>query len=132
MADEIDPVREYGTPGVISDLTRINVEINFTLDTPDVVLLFTTGGIGYLAKQVYQHLSTRGERLRELEFKNYEKLIDVATKAKATKIVVKVHKDVPLFFPHGSTDRTLAEDNETRTIEIAFDRAGTTGTERLA
>src|SRR5208282_5136240 len=68
---------------VVSDLTKINIEIDFTLDTADVVLLVATGGIGYLGKQFYHHVSTRNERRRELELKNYEKLIDLATARRA-------------------------------------------------
>jgi hypothetical protein len=52
-----NPIAALGLDKVI-DLTRVNVEIKFTLDTVDVVLFLTTGGIGYLAKQWYNHHST--------------------------------------------------------------------------
>ena len=115
-------LQSLASTGQIIDLTKIKVEIDFSVDTLDVILIVTTGGLGYLAKKAYQHISTRDDRRRDIEQKNYTNVMDAAVKRNASKVIIKVHKDLPLIVPQNAREKTLAEDAESRTYEITFSK----------
>jgi hypothetical protein len=50
----------------LTDLTKINVEIDFKVDTVDLALFVVSGGIGFLAKKFYEHTVAKPPKRREL------------------------------------------------------------------
>jgi hypothetical protein len=111
-------------PNEISDLTKINVKIDFTVDTTDIILIATTGGIGYLAKKVYEHFSTMEQRKIDVETENFLGLIKNASAMGASKIVVRIHRNIPIIVPANSSYEIISEDaDQTRIVEISFKTA---------
>jgi hypothetical protein len=105
----------------LTDLTKVSVDIQLTFDTLDVILLLTTGGIGYLARAAYQHFDGKAARDVELQRRNLFTLIDEAKARGASGVIVRVSPEVAYYEPDGGAV-TCREGSGYKELEITFER----------
>jgi hypothetical protein len=105
----------------LSDLTKVEVNIKLEFDTLDVVLIITTGGVGYLARALYRHASSKARRNVELQQENLFALIDEAQRRNAAAIFVRVHPDVSVFLPSGGGVEVIHRDINYIDYKIVFE-----------
>jgi hypothetical protein len=104
----------------ISLLTRINIAIDFRLDTVGVILLVSTGGVGYLAREFYDYFSTKEEKSIQLQSRNLNALLDEAVKKGASSLRVSLHPKVPIIVPSGCLMNYIERTPGTDTVEFSF------------
>ena len=102
------------------DLTKIDLNLNLEFDTLDVVLLVTTGGVGYLARAAYNHFNGKAARDLKLQTKNLEKLIEECQQKNAKRLFIRVHPNVPVFAPGGAEVLVLSQSSDAKDVEIIF------------
>jgi hypothetical protein len=102
------------------DLTKINVSIEFSLDTIDTVLLVVTGGVGYLARQAYLHFNGRENRNIELQRQNFINIVEEAQSKGAQRILVRLSPSVPIYAPRGGAINYLDRCDEYCDIEVTL------------
>jgi hypothetical protein len=113
LSDELVPV---------TDLTRISIAIDFRLDTVGIILLVTTGGVGYLAREIYDHYSTREEKSIQIQLRNLNALLDEAVKKGASSLRVSLHPKVPIIVPGGCLMNYIERTPDADTVEFSFKR----------
>jgi len=89
-------------PSII-DLTKLPVKFDVKFDKGDVVLILTTGGIGWLVKEAYRYFSEKEQASIEVQKANISRLIEDAKKQKASELRIVLHPSVPLLMPSGTT-----------------------------
>jgi hypothetical protein len=104
----------------VIDLTNISVNFKLEFDTLDAVLLVTTGGLGYLARHAYNHFNGKAARDLDLQRQNFIAIVDEALQKGATRVVLKIHPDVPIYAPAGGNLRYLARHSSYHEVEVTF------------
>ncbi len=104
----------------LTDLTKVQVNIKLEFDTLDVVLLLTTGGVGYLARAAYRHVSSKPSRSIQLQQDNLYVLIDEAQKRDAGAMFVRVHPDVSIYQPSGGSVEIISGNEHYVDYKISF------------
>jgi hypothetical protein len=104
----------------LSDLTTVSVDIQFKLNTSDVILIGVTGGVGYLIKTALDHYSTKEARSIALQEKNLVTLIGKAQEAGASSIFVRVHPKVSIVVPAGGRLRRTNETDHSVDVRISW------------
>jgi hypothetical protein len=104
----------------IIDLTRVSADFQITFDQLDLVLMITTGGIGYLARQAYNHFEGKAARDTELQRKNFQRLIDEAQRRGARRMVFRTSPDLAIFAPLGGDIKYLRRENDYDLVEVSF------------
>jgi hypothetical protein len=87
----------------VVDLTKVSVDLKLEFDTLDAVLLVTTGGIGYLARQAYKHFSSVEARRLELQQRNFASILAEAQAQGASKLIVRIDPHVNVYAPNGGS-----------------------------
>lgn len=100
----------------VIDLTQL--EIKLSLDTIDAVLIVTTGGIGYLARQAYLNYARSASISTQTQ--NIKNLIKEAEIQGASAIAFRIHVEVPFNVPGGATWEEIRRDGEYKEIVITF------------
>jgi hypothetical protein len=105
------------TGEVTIDLTKVKTVITFT----DVVLLVTTGGVGWLLKRLYEHVSDAPAQSIAVQEKNLNALVQEAESRDAAKVIAIVHPDVSIILPRGvRLKRTAEVPGSSDRVEITF------------
>ncbi len=103
------------------DLTNVTVDINLELDMLDIVLLVTTGGVGYLARAAYKHFESKTAREIELQRTNLLTLIDESRSHGVHRLIVRVSPEVPYYEPVGAVV-VCTDGPDYKELEITFDQ----------
>jgi hypothetical protein len=102
------------------DLTKVSVNFRLEFDALDAVLLVTTGGVGYLARAAYNHFNQRSERNIDAQRDNLVSILDEAQRRGASKVIIRVNPNVPLYAPSGGDIRYLQQTAGYNEVEITF------------
>jgi hypothetical protein len=104
----------------IIDLTKVPVDLKLRFDTLDVILLITTGGVGYLGRRAYEHFA--GPRRIETEQKNFSDLISLAASKGAKTLFVRVNPKVNVYAPSGGKVTKLESGDGYVQYKISFEK----------
>jgi hypothetical protein len=102
------------------DLTEVSINFRLEFDTLDAVLLVTTGGVGYLARAAYRHFNGRSERSLDAQRENFVSILDEAQRKGASRLIIRVNPNVPLYAPCGGDIRYLARTASYNEVEITI------------
>jgi hypothetical protein len=101
----------------IIDLTKHAVEVKIEFDTLDAVLLVATGGVGLLARRVYDHVT----EIRPIDNqKDFSELISEAESKGVTNMVVNLHPRVSVYAPNGGQVTLIESGDGYKQYKISF------------
>jgi hypothetical protein len=107
----------------IIDLTKLGIEVKIELDTLDAVLLVTTGGVGFLARRVFEHFT----EIRPIDNqKDFSEWISEAESKGVTNLIVNVHPKVNVYAPNGGKVTLIESGNGYKQYKISFKKKKST------
>ncbi len=106
------------------DLTKLPVNFELSFSKTDAVLLVTTGGIGYLAKELFRFYSEKRDANLELQAKNLAMLLNKARKMNAAELQIVLGTGVPLLLPSGAKCQEVSRAGDTVQYRIMFNWSG--------
>jgi hypothetical protein len=102
------------------DLTKVSVDLKVEFDTLDVILLITTGGVGFFGRKAYQHFA--GPRRIEIDQKNFSDLISESASKGAKTLFVRANPKVNVYAPSGGKVTKLESDDGYVEYKISFEK----------